>query len=152
MNKEQLREIISDKMKLIRVEYGYTQNLMAEVLGLSKKTLVQIEKERTLAGWTTVVAVCALFQESEVLKSVLGDSPVEIVETIAHQQVERPGKKTLGGKVWWQTIAGGENFTLQQNLISQHYRIIDRNNHRRFSTIDRMEAENRFEAMAKKEL
>lgn len=149
MDQESLRDQISSKIKLIRVEYGYTQERMAHVLGLSKKTLVQIEKQRSMAGWTTVVAVCALFQESDVLKGVLGDSPVEIVETIAHEQVEHKGKKTLGGKVWWQTIADGEKYTLQQNVLSNHYRIIDSEDYRILSTMNRTEAEIRFEDLAK---
>ncbi|WP_146816149.1 helix-turn-helix transcriptional regulator [Halobacillus faecis] len=149
MDKHEVRKQVSEKIKLIRVEHGYTQDRMAEILGLSKKTLVQIEKQRTMAGWTTVVAVCALFQESDVLKGILGDAPVEIVETIAHEQVEPQGKKTLGGKVWWQTIAEGENYILQQNLISHHYRIIDSEDFRMFSTIDRTEAEIRFEELVK---
>lgn len=132
MDKQEIRKQISKKMKLIRVEYGYTQDRMSEILGLSKKTLVQVEKQRTLAGWTTVVAVCALFQESDVLRGILGDAPVEIVETIAHKQVEPQGKKTLGGKVWWYNIAATEKYTLQQNVMSQHYRIIDSEDYRLF--------------------
>ncbi|RCK09687.1 hypothetical protein DT075_36260 [Bacillus licheniformis] len=54
---------------------------MANVLGMSKKTLVQIEKGRSAAGWAHVVAVCALFRNSEVLQAVLGDEPLEVVET-----------------------------------------------------------------------
>ncbi|MGI8315398.1 helix-turn-helix transcriptional regulator [Halobacillus mangrovi] len=150
MDKEQLREQVSQKMKLIRVEYGYTQNRMAEVLGLSKKTLVQIEKERTMAGWTTVVAVCALFQQSEVLKGVLGDAPLEIVETMAHYQLDGPVGRTMGGKVWWNLIAESEDYILQQNVISQHYRILDRDYQRWFSSFDQMEASNRFEELSKK--
>ncbi|MBH0229623.1 helix-turn-helix transcriptional regulator [Halobacillus yeomjeoni] len=150
MDKDQLREKISEKMKLIRVEYGYTQNQMAEVLGLSKKTLVQIEKERTLAGWTTVVAVCALFQDSEVLKGLLGDAPLEIPETIAHHQVERPRGKTMGGKVWWSVIAESEEFILQQNVLSKHFRIIDQSYHRWLSTFDEEEAKIRFEELSQK--
>jgi DNA-binding XRE family transcriptional regulator len=150
MDKEQLRLQVSIKMKLIRVEYGYTQNRMAEVLGLSKKTLVQIEKERTVAGWTTVVAVCALFQQSEVLKGVLGDAPLEIVETLAHHQVGGPVGKTMGGKVWWSLIAESEDYLLQQNVISQHYRIIDHEFQRWFSSFDYMETRNRFEELSKK--
>ncbi|WP_371326739.1 hypothetical protein [Psychrobacillus sp. OK028] len=52
----------------------------------SKKTLVQIEKGRTLSGWTNVIAVCALFRDRdcEILMSFLGGEPLEIIETIAH--------------------------------------------------------------------
>jgi len=149
MDKEQLRIQVSEKIKLIRVEFGYTQSKMAEVLGLSKKTLVQIEKGRTIAGWTTVVAVCALFQDSEVLKGVLGDAPLEIVETIAHHQVERPVGNTLGGKVWWTTLKEKEDFLLQQNMVSKHYRIIDNQFDRWFSTFEEEEAYRRFEELGK---
>ncbi|MBA2173835.1 helix-turn-helix transcriptional regulator [Halobacillus locisalis] len=148
MDKEQLRMQVSEKMKLIRVESGYTQNRMAECLGLSKKTLVQIEKGRTIAGWTTVVAVCALFQGSEVLKGLLGDAPLEIVETLAHDQVERPSGQTMGGKVWWQSLEENDSFILQQNVISQHYRIIDHHHQRWFSSFDEEEVKRRFSELS----
>nr|WP_206529413.1 helix-turn-helix domain-containing protein [Brevibacillus sp. SYP-B805] len=128
------------KMKLIRVERGYTQEEMAEVLGISKKTLVQIEKGRVLAGWTTAAALCALFRDSEVIQGLLGEEPLEIMETVAHQQIRRPRQKTLGGKVWWRPIAESGPFRLQQNVISMHYRIIDAENYRWFSSMDREEA------------
>ncbi|UOQ42672.1 helix-turn-helix domain-containing protein [Halobacillus salinarum] len=150
MDKEELINDVSQKMKLIRVEYGYTQNRMADVLGLSKKTLVQIEKERTSASWTTVVAVCALFQDSEVLKNLLGDAPLEITETIAHQEIDHPVGKTMGGKVWWTTLREEKGFTLQQNIISQHYRIIDNEFQRWFSTFDENDAAMRFKQLTNK--
>ncbi len=149
MDKGDLIQEVSKKMKLIRVEFGYTQNRMAEVLGLSKKTLVQIEKERTHAGWTTIVAVCALFQDSDVLKNLLGDAPLEITETIAHQQIDRPSGRTMGGKVWWTNIAEDQSFTLQQNVISQHYRIIDQEYNRWFSSFSEQDAEARFKQLIK---
>ncbi|TGB04492.1 helix-turn-helix transcriptional regulator [Halobacillus salinus] len=148
MDKEDLRSQVSEKMKLIRVEYGYTQNRMADCLGLSKKTLVQIEKGRTLAGWTTVVAVCSLFQGSEVLKGMLGDAPIEIVETLAHDQVDRPAGRTMGGKVWWQNIEESEMFILQQNLISQHYRIIDQEYQRWYSSFEKKDALERYRELS----
>ncbi|WP_100404012.1 helix-turn-helix transcriptional regulator, partial [Bacillus sp. FJAT-42315] len=104
MDKQQVNELLSGKLKLIRTEKGYTQDKMSEVLGMSKKTLVQIEKGRTLAGWTTVVALCALFRESEILQGCLGDDPVEMVETIAHNSISTPKEKTMGGRVWWREV------------------------------------------------
>lgn len=50
MDKEYITELISSKLRLIRAESGYTQEKMANVLGMSKKTLVQIEKGRSAAG------------------------------------------------------------------------------------------------------
>ncbi|WP_404452880.1 helix-turn-helix domain-containing protein [Virgibacillus necropolis] len=75
---------LSSKVKLVRVEYDYTQDQMAAVLGISKKTLVQIEKSRIKANWTTIVALCALFRSSEIIQNVIGEDVIECIETIAH--------------------------------------------------------------------
>ncbi|SFK17915.1 MULTISPECIES: helix-turn-helix transcriptional regulator [unclassified Bacillus (in: firmicutes)] len=122
MNKEHIIELISNKIRLIRLEKGYSQDKMSKILGISKKTLVQIEKGRTLSEWTIVIAVCALFRDSEVLQSLLGDEPLEVVETIAHDGLDRPKNKTMGGRVWWKEIDKKGSFLLQQNLVSQQYR------------------------------
>lgn len=140
MNKEQLIELISGKIRLIRLEKGYSQEKMADIMGISKKTLIQIEKGRTLSGWTNVIAVCALFRDSEILRSALGDEPLEIVETIAHNGIDRPRDRSMGGRVWWQEIDIKGNFRLQQNVISQHYRILDDKNYRWYSSFEEQEA------------
>ncbi|MDF2946512.1 MAG: Helix-turn-helix domain protein [Bacillales bacterium] len=149
MNKEQIIELISGKIRLIRLEKGYSQDKMSEVLGISKKTLVQIEKGRTLSGWTNAVAVCSLFRDSEVLQSVLGEEPLEVIETIAHDQVNRPKDKTMGGRVWWKEIDKKGKFLLQQNLVSQHYRIIDDKHYRWYSSFDKQEAVMRLNELFK---
>lgn len=148
MNIDQMVEIVSSKMKLIRIERGYTQDKMATTLGLSKKTLVQIEKQRTKANWTTVAAVAALFRNSEILRSSLGGDPVEIVEILAHQGIERPKEHTLGGKVWWREVKHENGYRLQQNVISKHFRILDEDDHRWYSSFDENEANDRLEELA----
>jgi DNA-binding XRE family transcriptional regulator len=140
MDKEQLIELISKKIRLIRLEKEYSQDKMAEVIGVSKKTLVQIEKGRSLAGWTNSVAICALFRDSEILQSILGDEPLEVIETIAHNGIDRPKDKTMGGRVWWKEIERIGHFRLQQNIISQHYRILDDKDYRWFSTFEKEDA------------
>lgn len=149
MKKSEVSELISNKMKLIRTEFGYTQDKMAEVLGISKKTLVQIEKGRTEANWTHVIAVCAVFRNSEILQATLGNDPLEIIETLAHNSVSSPKEKTMGGKVWWKDVKKKNSYRIQQNLISQHYRIIDDDDYRWFSSFDKEEAVERLEEMAK---
>ncbi|MDX5474346.1 MAG: helix-turn-helix domain-containing protein [Bacillaceae bacterium] len=139
MNKKEVTKLISTKVKLIRTEKGYTQDEMAEVLGISKKTLVQIEKERTEANWTTVVAICALFKNSEVLHATLGPSPLEVIETVAHEHIFEPLDKTMGGKVWWKEIQNENGYRLQQNLVSKHYRVINEQDYRLFSSFDKEE-------------
>lgn len=136
MNREQFVKLISEKMKLVRTEMDYTQDQMAQILGISKKTLIQIEKGRIQAGWTPSVAFCALFRESGVLQSVLGNDPMEVLSVIAFDHYLGPKEKTLGGKVWWREIEQIGRFRLQQNLFSQHYRILDEEDRRYCSSFD----------------
>lgn len=149
MDKEQINDLISQKLKLIRTEKEYTQDKMAEVLGISKKTLVQIEKGRIKAGWTTSTAVCALFRDSDIIRASLGDDPLEILEIIAHQKIYSPKSKTMGGKIWWRDIDTLTPYRLQQNLISQHYRILDEKNKRWYSTFDEEEAKQYLSILSK---
>ncbi len=144
MKKEEVITIISDKLRLIRTEAGYTQDKMANVIGISKKTLVQIEKRRVDASWTAVIAVCALFRDSETLVSSLGGEPLEVIETLAREGVDFRKEKTFGGKVWWKEIKKSDEYVLQQNLFSKHYRILDRDHYRIYSSFNEEESENRF--------
>ncbi len=144
MDKEQLTQIMSEKLKLIRTEKGYTQDKMAEILGISKKTLVQIEKGRIQAGWMCIVAVCALFRDSEIIQTTLGGDPVDVIEIIGRNGIDRAKERTMGGKVWWKDLVKEGRFRLQQNMISQHYRILDDSNFRWYSSFDEGEAYNRL--------
>ncbi|MYL32705.1 transcriptional regulator [Pontibacillus yanchengensis] len=147
MDQHALIKQLSSKMKLVRVEEGYTQDRMAIILGISKKTLVQIEKERIEAGWTTIVAMCALFRDSEVIQHSLGADPIEVLETIAHHHVDRPKQRTMGGKVWWTPVMEKDGYMVQQNVISQHFRIIDEQYYRYYSTFDKEEAEEKLQEL-----
>lgn len=137
LTKEDLQDIVSKKIRLLRSEYNFSQDKMAEVLGVSKKTLIQIEKERSKASWTLVMAICGLFRESEILKMTLGEDPIEIVETIVFKNVAVPKNITGGGKVWWKSIETKGKFKIQRNIITSHYRIIDGNNRRWYSSYDK---------------
>ncbi|MFD1039498.1 helix-turn-helix transcriptional regulator [Virgibacillus byunsanensis] len=85
MDQNQLINKISARMKLVRVENNLTQERMSSMLGISKKTLVQIEKKRSHANWTTTIALCALFRKSEVIQHTLGENVMEVVEDTAHK-------------------------------------------------------------------
>ncbi|MFD9628267.1 helix-turn-helix transcriptional regulator [Peribacillus muralis] len=137
MEKEEFIYLISEKMKLVRVEQSFSQDKMSEILGISKKTLVQIEKRRIDANWTTVVAFCALFNHSQLLIASIGDDPVDFVQLIASNNGAMPKEKTMGGKIWWKEIECSGDFRLQQNLISNHYRILDQYDYRWHSSFNK---------------
>ena len=149
MKKEEVISKVSGKIRVIRAEAGYTQDKMAEIIGISKKTLVQIEKGRIHASWPTVVTVCALFRDSETVQHMLGDAPLEILETIAHEGSNYRKERTLGGRIWWKEIERSKGYILQQNLVSQHYRILDEQHFRLFSSFDEQESMDRFRELVK---
>ncbi|SIB37509.1 Uncharacterised protein [Mycobacteroides abscessus subsp. abscessus] len=122
---------------------------MAEIIGISKKTLVQIEKGRAYAGWSTVVAVCALFRETETVQFLFGNEPLEVLETIAREGIDYRKEKTLGGKIWWREVEKRGRFMLQQNIISKHFRIIDEDLYRVYSSFDEEESKERFFEIAR---
>ncbi len=136
MNKNDFIQTISKHMKSIRIEQQFSQEEMAEVLGISKKTLIQIEKERIVANWGTVVTLCALFNDSEILLNEIGDDPVEFVKLLAKEVAYEPKSKTLGGRVWWKQISTDGDYVMQQNVISSHYRILDSKDVRWYSSFD----------------
>ena len=125
-----------DKLKLVRTEYGYNQEKMADILGISKKTLVQIEKGRSSLGWTGAIVLCTIFKQSEVLEAIFGGEATDIILALAFQNLEPGYPKTLGGKIWWNTLEEISGHKVQQNIISQHYRILDSNDRRIFASFD----------------
>lgn len=42
----------------------------------------------------------------------------------------------MGGYIWWKSLSEYNSYRLQQNVISQHFRILDSNNYRLLSTFD----------------
>lgn len=134
-----------DKLKLVRTEYGYNQEMMADVLGISKKTLVQIEKRRSSLGWNGAVALCTIFERSEVLEAAFGGDTTDIIMALAFQDSEPSYPKTMGGKIWWKTLEETPKFKVQQNIVSQHYRILDENDRRIFSSFELQDIKNHLE-------
>ncbi len=130
LNREDFIKIIDSKLKLIRHEKEFTQDKMAEIIGISKKTLVQIEKERSSLGWTGAVAVCTIFVDSEILQMLFGGDVQDIIRSLAFKNYEVDYESTLGGKVWWRDLELRGKYIIQQNMITNHYRILDNENRR----------------------
>ena len=126
---------VSEKLKLIRSERDYTQDKMAEILGISKKTLVQIEKGRSRLGWSGAVTLCTIFRDSDVLEMTFGGDTQDIILSLAFEGYENR-EKTMGGRIWWTTIESLESYRIQQNIISRHFRILDAQDHRICSSFD----------------
>ena len=127
---------INEKVKLIRTENDYTQDKMAEILGISKKTLVEIEKGRSSFTWAGAISVAVLFNHSQIIQMILGDDPLDLIRTIAFTSYNQNLPETMGGKIWWRLIREEAGYKIQQNILSQHYRILDSQNRRICSSSD----------------
>lgn len=136
MTRDEFTETCNRIEKLIRTEFGYSQETMAHTLGISKKTLVEIEKGRSSLGWTASVALCTLFSDSEIIAANFGGSPFELIQALAFTDQERIFPKTMGGYVWWKDLRTANGCRLQQNIVSTHYRILDSDNRRLTSSFD----------------
>lgn len=147
MNKKIFCELIQANMKEIRTEYSLTQEVMATTIGISKKTLVQLEKKRIDLKWTEAVAVVSIFNDSSLLIEKLGGDSSEIIQAIALQKAPTRQFITLGGEVWWEEIDVKNGFVMQQHKLSKHYRILDQDNFRiyfSFSYKDTFKAFNKY--------
>ena len=136
MDREEYIGKLNEKLKLIRNERGFTQDRMAEAIGISKKTLIQIEKGRASLGWTAAVAVSSIFKDSEILQMTFGGDPQEIIFSLAFKNYEGNYSSTMGGRVWWRDVQAEGGYRIQQNVISKHYRILDDRERRVCSTFE----------------
>ena len=136
MTKDTFVREMNQQVKLVRTEFGLTQEAMAKVLGLSKKTLVEIEKGRSSLGWMGAVALVTLFSDSQILDRLLGGEAGDMVRALAFSDTKPVYPRTMGGKVWWRTVEAVGPYRIQQNLLSQHYRALDAQDGRVCSSFD----------------
>ena len=141
MTREEFVSAVSDRLKLVRTEYWLTQDKMALILGISKKSLIESEKGRRLLGWTEAVALVAIFEKSTILTDALGEDFVHMVSALALKDVEVTYPLTMGGKVWWREIKKEDGYKVQQNVISNHYRLLDDKDRRLISSFNLKEVE-----------
>lgn len=150
MTKREFIQTINEKVRLIRADQDYTQDKMAEILGISKKTLVEIEKGRSSFTWSGAIAVAVLFQHSQIIQMVFGDDTLDIIRTLAltnYNENLHDFPETMGGRIWWRLIKEQAGYKLQQNIISQHYRLLDGKNRRICSSTDLAYINKRLEEM-----
>ena len=126
MNREKLIEICNRKVKFVRTEFSFSQEKMAVVLGISKKTLVEIEKGRSSLGWTGSVAFCTIFEDSQTLIETFQGRVKQIILDNAFEGCDQKMQASLGLGIWWHVVRESEKHIIYQNVISQHYRLVSK--------------------------
>jgi len=152
MERAEFISIMNQKIKLIRTEFDLTQEKMADAIGISKKTLVEIEKGRNSLSWSAAVAAAVIFADSGILADAFGGETSDLVKVIALQGLDaKLPDKTMGGRIWWQDIKESKGYRIQQNIISRHYRILDAEDRRFFSSFDKKETESKLKELTSAE-
>lgn len=141
MERNTFIDTMNSRLKLVRTEYSLTQDQMARMLGMSKKTLVEIEKGRISLGWANAVTLASVFGDSQILQTTFGGELSELIIALAFKGSDTAYPRTWGGTVWWQDIREEQGYRLQQNMFSRHYRLLDPENRRRIATFHLEEAQ-----------
>lgn len=128
MDRNDFIALCNSKVKLVRTEFSFSQEKMALMLGISKKTLVEIEKGRSSLGWSGSVVLCAIFSNSEILNNTFTQNPVDVFRNIAFENSEPNYRQANTYRIWWQTILQNDEYLIEQNIVSQHYRLLTKDN------------------------
>lgn len=133
--KKSFSKAVSIVCKEVRIERRIRQEEMAEVLGISRKTLVQTEKGRRILSWTEAVCLATLFKDSPTLKDQLKDDPIKVISEIDYlpKNKERIVSKE---NYFWDDVIVKDSLALQQNIISKEYRIADKDSVQLYTSFD----------------
>lgn len=85
IKRKDLIEKISKGLNNIRKEAKLTQDEMANILGISKNTIINAEKNEKQLSWAVVIAILVLFNQTTYVKSIIGEekSAIEIISKCA---------------------------------------------------------------------
>lgn len=128
MDRDEFIALCNSKVKLVRTEFSFSQEKMALMLGISKKTLVEIEKGRSSLGWSGSVVLCSVFNDSQILNDAFTQNPIDIFRNIAFENSEPNYRQANTYRIWWQTILRNDEYLIEQNIVSQHYRLLTKDN------------------------
>ena len=135
---------ISALCKLVRTEASLSQDKMAQILGISKKSLVETEKGRRLLSFCEAIALSSVFSHSTILQNEFGGELSDMIQALAFAKQNVRYPKTMGGRIWWTDLREKNGYHIQQNILSKHYRILDPNDGRMMSSFDCDQIEDYF--------
>lgn len=121
MTRESFIALCDRKEKLVRNELKLSQEKMSALLGLSKKTLVEIEKWRSSLGWQGAVTLCTLFQNTNEITITFGSDVPSLLRALSEDAAYLPPVETPHAR--WVEILKLEEYTIEQNSASQLYRL-----------------------------
>ena len=112
--------------------YKRADRLIAMSVPLQKRLIARTGKpEKDVA---VISQYCEDFyavpQPDAALQAQFGGDLDDLVEALAFAEAEPQYPKTMGGRVWWREIWKEKGYRIQQNVVSGHFRLLDRENRR----------------------
>jgi DNA-binding XRE family transcriptional regulator len=85
VNRKDLIKMVSSELIKIRKECKLTQDELAEILGISKNTIVNVEKNNKELSWAVVMSLIMLFNQTTSIQSIVGkdNSAMELITKCA---------------------------------------------------------------------
>ncbi|MBC7766096.1 MAG: transcriptional regulator, partial [Hyphomonadaceae bacterium] len=71
-----------------------------------------------------------------------------LMQSLAFQGYNKEYAKTFGGKVWWRDVQASGGYKIQQNIISNHFRILDNADRRVCSSFEFTYMEHRLKELS----
>jgi len=121
MTRDSFIALCDRKEKLVRNELKLSQEKMSALLGLSKKTLVEIEKWRSSLGWQGAVTLCTLFQNTHEITITFGSDVPSLLRALSEDAAYLPPVETPHAR--WVEILKLSEHVIEQNSASQLYRL-----------------------------
>jgi len=92
VRKKELVEHLSDNLAMLRTSLGLTQAELAEKLGLSRHTLMAVEKKQREMAWSTFLSLVLIFTKNEKTDKLL--NILEIYTDDLHGMLKGKCQKT----------------------------------------------------------
>lgn len=71
INKEKLIDNMTDNLPMLRTRLGMTQEELAEIIGVSRSTVLSIENKKRDMTWNTFLSLMYLFTNNQVTDKLL---------------------------------------------------------------------------------
>ena len=92
INRKELTEKMADNLPTLRTKLGYTQEDIAQLIRVSRHTVISMENKKRPMTWNTYLSLILVFSgnpETKVLLKVLGVLTDELEEYLSPKKKEK---------------------------------------------------------------
>ena len=80
LNKDELISKMNENLRLLRNKLGFTQDVLAKKIGISRQTLVNIENKKREMTWNNFLVLLTVFQAERSTRDLLDHFGIHTIE------------------------------------------------------------------------